>query len=201
MTEKELDPAKGREVAGQLRALGVRGILITAAEQGYITQLECAMPECHCPEELGGKTFFEHVPESIPEWVPTPDHINLKSEGGKLTVENVRLAHRLCNRVDFAKNHGKPFDKDLARAERARELAISAIGRAGIPRDERWPGRRDRILSHMAELWARWPDMRFGQLVEVLLDRDGATLFNLEDDEIERLLQAAIHREKGSDFR
>jgi hypothetical protein len=54
MSRVELDPERGRAVAARLRALGVKGILIKAAEQGYITQLTCKMPECFCPEELGG---------------------------------------------------------------------------------------------------------------------------------------------------
>jgi len=52
MSRVELDPERGRAVAARLRALGVKGILIKAAEQGYITQLACKMPECCCPEEL-----------------------------------------------------------------------------------------------------------------------------------------------------
>ena len=42
-------------VADQLRALNVKGILITAAEQGVITELRGAMPDCLCPEELVGR--------------------------------------------------------------------------------------------------------------------------------------------------
>ena len=45
-----------------MRALGVKGILIKAAEQGYITQVACKMPECFCPEELGGACYFVEAP-------------------------------------------------------------------------------------------------------------------------------------------
>ena len=179
-------------VADELRALGVRGILVTAAEQGKIPELKCQMPECLCPQELGGPGHFDPAPQSLPDWMPTQDHIHLKSAGGQLTVDNVRLAHRLCNRVDYAKNHEKPFEKDLARVEAARLKVVKRNAEPGVPRDERWPGRRDRILSHVADLWARWPDMRFGQLIENLLTHDAAVLFNLEDDEIEQLLLAAL---------
>ena len=44
-----------------MKALGAKRILIKAAEQGYITQLACKMPECFCPEELGGAYYFEPV--------------------------------------------------------------------------------------------------------------------------------------------
>ena len=61
MSRVERDPERGRAVAAKLKALGVKGILIKAAEQGYITQLACKMPECFCPEELGGACYFEPV--------------------------------------------------------------------------------------------------------------------------------------------
>ena len=41
-------------MARELRALGVKGTLVRAAELGYITELECGMPKCFCPEEWGG---------------------------------------------------------------------------------------------------------------------------------------------------
>jgi hypothetical protein len=50
-----------RALAQALATLGVKGILIKAAEQGYITELACKMPECRCPEELGGAGYFEPV--------------------------------------------------------------------------------------------------------------------------------------------
>ena len=61
MSRVERDPERGRAAAAKLKALGVKGILIKAAEQGYITQLACKMPECFCPEELGGAYYFEPV--------------------------------------------------------------------------------------------------------------------------------------------
>jgi hypothetical protein len=54
MSKVERDPERGRATAAKLKALGVKGILIKAAEQRYITQLACKMPKCFCPEELGG---------------------------------------------------------------------------------------------------------------------------------------------------
>jgi hypothetical protein len=61
MSRVERDPERGRAAAARLKALGVKGVLIKAAEQGYITQLACQMPECFCPEELGGACYFEPV--------------------------------------------------------------------------------------------------------------------------------------------
>lgn len=133
---------EGKSLAEQLQDLGVRGILITAAEKGLIEQLKCTMPECHCPE---GETYFERRPQKVSPWAPSVDHIDLKSEGGQLTLENVRLAHVLCNRVDYARNHDIRYDKDLKTAsewmrpsspgvdnlaDRLRELAKVARDRA-----------------------------------------------------------------------
>jgi hypothetical protein len=60
-----------------LRALGVKGILIKAAEQGCITQLACKMPKCFCPEELGGAGYFEPVTE-YSDWNPTHEHFPIR---------------------------------------------------------------------------------------------------------------------------
>ena len=56
--------------------------------------------------------------------MPTTDHFPiLKTHGGHLTVDNVRLAHRLGNRIDYSKQIGRPYAKDLARVKAAREAA------------------------------------------------------------------------------
>lgn len=97
----------------QLRALGQRGIL---TRPGVVDELRCAMPECLCP---GGENYFERKEHPPGPWSPSVDHMVLKSEGGKLDPENVRLAHILCNRVDYSKKVGRPYDRDLATAREA----------------------------------------------------------------------------------
>lgn len=107
-----------QEVAAALRRLGVKGILVLAAEEGRIARLECAIPECLCPR---GRGYFEPVTRELRDWIPTIDHYpKLKHEGGHKTVENVRLAHRLCNRVEYAKAIGRPHERDLERVEAER---------------------------------------------------------------------------------
>ena len=101
------------EISEQLKELGLRGILITAAEKGVISEVRCKMDECLCPR---GDDYFEKRPKAVSDWAPSVDHINLKSAGGQLTLDNIRLAHVLCNRVDYARKHGIKHDKDLARA-------------------------------------------------------------------------------------
>jgi hypothetical protein len=124
MSEPKLDPERGRVAASRLKQLGVRGVLIPAAQSGYIVKLECAMPECLCPSELGGREYFQEVRPDLPDWMPTADHFPLlKEQGGHRTVDNVRLAHRLCNRVDYSKRIGRPYASDLARVEAARIAA------------------------------------------------------------------------------
>jgi hypothetical protein len=65
----------------KLEALGVRGILWQLAR-------------------FRSRRYFE--PRSArSDWEPTADHYpRLKAHGGHLTPDNVRLAHRLCNRRD-----------------------------------------------------------------------------------------------------
>ena len=109
MSRVEPDPERGRAAAARLKALGVKGILIKAAEQGYITQLACKMPECFCPEELGGACYFEPVTDELSDWMPTHEHFpRSKKEGGHREVDNAILAHRLCNRIDYSISVGRP---------------------------------------------------------------------------------------------
>src|SRR5215210_8601497 len=125
MSRVERDPERGRAVAAKLKELGVKGILVKAAEHGYITQLACKMPECFCPEELGGACYFEPVTGELSDWMPTHEHFPLsKREGGHRAVDNAILAHRLCNRIHYSIENGRSHAKDLARVEKAREEAI-----------------------------------------------------------------------------
>jgi hypothetical protein len=118
-------------VAKRLRALGVKGILITAAERGYITEVKCGMPKCRCPEELGGAGYFEPVTDQS-DWSPTHEHSPTPARGGgQRTVENSVLAHRLCNRIDFSETSGRSHARDLERIENARDAAIRKAREAG----------------------------------------------------------------------
>lgn len=125
MSRVERDPERGRAVAAELKKLGAKKILIKAAEQGYITRLACQMPRCFCPEELGGACHFEPATGDLSDWMPTVEHFPVpRREGGKETVDNTILAHRLCNRIDYSITHGRSYTSDLARIEKAREGAI-----------------------------------------------------------------------------
>ncbi len=93
--------------------------------RAFITQVVCKMPECFCPEELGGACYFEPVTDQLTDWMPTHEHFpRPKREGGHRDLDNTLLAHRLCNRVDYSKSIGRPYAKDLARVKAARKEAI-----------------------------------------------------------------------------
>ena len=133
MSKFERDPERGRAAAAKLKELGVKkGILIKAAEQGYITQLACKMPECFCPEELGGASYFAQVTNDWSDWrsdwMPTKEHFPVyKKDGGKEAVDNIILAHRLCNRLDHSLREGRSHARDLERIRKARQEGIRRI--------------------------------------------------------------------------
>ena len=81
------------------------------------------MPECFCPEELGGARYFEPV-NGLSDWSPTHEHFPIpKREGGHRAVDNAILAHRLCNRIDYSISVGRPYARDLESVREAREEA------------------------------------------------------------------------------
>ena len=88
----------GKTADEQLKDLGVRGILRQLARDDQIIDVRCEMPQCYCSR---GRGYFE--PRSpLSDWSPSADHYpTLKSQGGHLTPDNVRLAHRLCNQRDY----------------------------------------------------------------------------------------------------
>jgi hypothetical protein len=92
----------------ELKALGVRGILIQMARNGQLLELRCEMPMCYRErEDAKGRTTFDPWPDPkyLPanRWAPNPDHYpQLKRDGGKLTPWNVRLAHVYCNSMDYS---------------------------------------------------------------------------------------------------
>ena len=134
MSRVDRNPERGRAVAAELKALGVKKReLIRAAEQGYITELTCMMRKCFCPEELGGASYFAQVTNDWSDWrsdwIPTLEHFPVyKKDGGKATADNAILAHRLCNRIDYSISVGRPYASDLERVRKAREEAIRRNG-------------------------------------------------------------------------
>ena len=87
-----------RSVAEELRRRGVKGVLVQMAERGQLLAVKCEMPRCYCPR---GRRHFDSISPGA-DWMPTADHYPmLKMHGGRLTPDNVRLAHRVCNQRDY----------------------------------------------------------------------------------------------------
>ena len=107
MNDEEQVPQAGTPAAAadaektpveRLEALGVRGILWQLARDGQIIDVRCEMPQCYC---FRGRRYFEPRSPGA-DWMLTADHYpRLKTHGGHLTPDNVRLAHRLCNQRDY----------------------------------------------------------------------------------------------------
>jgi hypothetical protein len=89
----------GDTLAGELRALGTKGVLVQMAQRGQIIELRCEMPKCYCPK---GRGHFDPKSDSRKAWAPSADHYpRLKADGGHLVPWNVRLGHVLCNQEDY----------------------------------------------------------------------------------------------------
>jgi hypothetical protein len=115
-------------LADQLRALGVRGVLVQMAERGQLLELRCEMPNCYYFK--GRKSF---APRGLPlsPWAPNTDHYPiLRSAGGKLVPENVRLAHVRCNNYDYG---WRTRIKTLLSRGRSLEEIAEELARRRVP--------------------------------------------------------------------
>jgi hypothetical protein len=106
------------------------------AERGQILELRCEMPQCYCPH---GREYFVEKAVPPPDWAPSPDHYpRLKADGGHLDPENVRLAHVLCNRVDYG---WRMRIRELLRKKMSLEAIADVLNEKRVPRpheEARW---------------------------------------------------------------
>ena len=115
-------------VADELRRLGVKGVLVQMAERGQLLAVKCEMPQCYHHK---GRAAFDPVTTPRTEWAPSPDHYPiLKSAGGKLVPENVRLSHTECNQRDYVSR--KQIGTLLAKGMSLAEIA-AALHSKGVP--------------------------------------------------------------------
>jgi hypothetical protein len=129
-------------VADRLRGLGMKGVLVQMAERGQLLALRCEMPQCYHPE---GRGEFDQVKTPRTKWAPSPDHYpTLKSAGGQLRPQNVRLAHIHCNKRDWGwrKQIGTMLAKDKSLAEIAETLNRKTV--PPVPGTKRWTAARVR---------------------------------------------------------
>ena len=89
----------GVEVARELRErFHVRGVLVSAAQAGYIAELKCGMEYCFAVAQ----DRFEPLGIPLGPWMPTHEHFPLaKRFTGTREVTNAVLAHRRCNNVGY----------------------------------------------------------------------------------------------------
>jgi hypothetical protein len=119
-----------RSVADQLRELGVKNgdVLVQMAERGQLLALKCEMPQCYHHK---GRGAFDPVTTARTKWAPSRDHYPiLKSAGGKLVPQNVRLSHTECNQRDY--NRRKQIATLLANGKSLEDIA-DALNRKGVP--------------------------------------------------------------------
>ncbi len=115
-------------VADELCRLGARGVLVQMAERGQLLALKCEMPQCYHHK---GRTAFDPVEKTRTKWAPSPDHYPiLKSAGGHLVPENVRLSHTECNQRDHTRR--KQIGTLLAKGKSLAEIA-DALNSKGVP--------------------------------------------------------------------
>ncbi len=98
------------------------------AERGQSLALKCEMPQCYHHK---GRGAFDQVTTPRTKWAPSPDHYPvLKSAGGHLRPENVRLAHIYCNKRDYGWR--KQIRTLLAKGKSLAEIA-EVLNREGVP--------------------------------------------------------------------
>ena len=138
-------------VADQLRALGVKGVLVQMAERGQLLALKCEMPQCYHHK---GRGAFDPVTTPRTKWAPSPDHYPiLKSAGGQLVPENVRLSHTgaTTGTMDGGRRSGRCSQKGKSLAEIARgpEPQGCPPGPRYEPMDGRHGAQGLRVLSRV----------------------------------------------------
>lgn len=115
-------------VADELRRLGVKGVLVRMAESGQLLALKCEMPQCYHHK---GRGAFDPLTTTRTKWAPSRDHYPiLRSAGGHLRPENVRLAHVECNQRDY--NRRKQIGTMLAKGKSLAEIA-ETLNRKAVP--------------------------------------------------------------------
>ena len=118
-----------KSVADQLRELGVNNVLVQMAERGQLLALKCEMPQCYHHK---GRGEFDPVGTPGNKWTPSRDHYPiLKSAGGKLVPENVRLSHTWCNNRDYGWR--TQIRTLLAKGKSLAEIA-ETLNRKDVPR-------------------------------------------------------------------
>lgn len=81
-------------LAEQLRALGVKGILVTMAEQGDFIELRCMAEECYCPN---GREYFDyqhHPPGDVGQGAAVSGRLRERVRGHSRRARALATANR-----------------------------------------------------------------------------------------------------------
>jgi hypothetical protein len=98
------------------------------AEREQLLELKCEMPQCYHHK---GRRAFDPLTTERTMWAPSRDHYPiLKSAGGKLVPENVRLSHTECNQRDYTRR--KQIGALLAAGNSLKDIA-DTLNRKGYP--------------------------------------------------------------------
>lgn len=123
------EATKRQKIVEGLIEIGIAdGVFHLMALDGQLLELKCETPRCYCER---GRSYFPKPPVPDSDWDPTLDHYPiLRSNGGHKDPWNVRLAHKLCNREDFAW-----CDRVTRMIKEHRSLAEMAdeLNRVGVP--------------------------------------------------------------------
>jgi hypothetical protein len=119
-----------QSAADRLRELNLTdsNVLVRMAKLRQLLEVKCEMPQCYHPE---GRDEFEELTPERTKWSPSRDHYPiLKSAGGKLSLDNVRLSHTECNQRDFTRR--KQIGELLKAGESLEDIAAT-LNRKGYP--------------------------------------------------------------------
>lgn len=124
-------------VIDDLRALRAASELIRAAREGYLTDLRCAMPICHCPD---GRSYFEPCGGSPRKrWIPSADRFPvLGRDGGTYEPDNVRLSHWFCNLSESGRLTSRLRKESGQYQSPAHRELGRQLSRRGLPAIRRW---------------------------------------------------------------
>ena len=114
-------------VADQLRALGVKGVLVKMAERGQLLALKCEMPQCYHHK---GRGAFDPVTTPRTRWAPSPDHYPILIGRGPPRPRERRLSHIWCNNRDYGWR--TQIRTLLAKGKSLAEIA-DALNSKGVP--------------------------------------------------------------------
>jgi hypothetical protein len=107
-------------VADELRALGVKGVLVQMAERGQLLALKCEMPQCYHHK---GRGAFDPITTPPTRWAPSRDHYPILKSAGGVARRAVGRAQDESGAPPGRGGAGSPADRCSQRRGATDELA------------------------------------------------------------------------------